>query len=140
MKIVNRKSFPILLLFFFFQSCFPDFGNKNFKSFPLYLYNNSSQNGCISDSIDVTFVIKNESNANSKEVRIVVPARDQKNAQIEGTRDEFISVKLLNSKDTSQILEQRIAIGRSLYEGGDLATRKISYCGSKAFVLSGFAK
>ncbi len=140
MKIVSKQFFIVLLSVLFFQGCFPDLGNKNFKSFPLYLYNTSSRSGCMADSVDVTFVIKNASNANSKEVRIVVPARDQKSPQIEGAKDEFITVSLLNSKDSSLILEQRIAIGKNLYQGGDLATRIISFCDNKAFVLSGFAK
>jgi hypothetical protein len=140
MRIISRRYAFILFLLLCLQSCFPDMGNQNFTSFPLYLYNNSSQNGCVADSVDVTFVIKNVSNAVSEEVRISVSAREQKYAQIEGTRDEFINVRLLKSADSSLILEQRIAIGKLFYEGGDQATRKISYCGNDAFLLSGFAK
>ena len=139
MKIVVKHYLAILVIFFLTQSCFQDLGKNKFTSFQLYLYNNSSQSGCISDSLNVTFVIRNADNINSKEVRINVLARDQKNANIEGTRNESIDVKLLNSADGTTILEEKIKIGENVYAGGDLMTRKISYCDNKAFALKGFA-
>jgi hypothetical protein len=138
MKLISKQSLVILFSLFLIQSCFPDFNNDKFKSFPLYLYNNSSRTGCIQDSVDVTFVIQNVSKSNSKEVRIDVAARDQKNAVIEGTKDEFINVKLLRSADSTLIFEQKIAIGKNIHIGGDLAVRQLAYCNNETFVLTGF--
>lgn len=140
MKFINRQSLAILFLIFCSQSCLLDFGNDKFTSFTLYLYNKSSQSGCLTDSIDVIFTVKNVSKADSKEVWISVPARDQKNAQIEGTKDEFISVRVLKAVDSTFILEERIAIKKNLYEGGDLRVRQVAYCDNNALGLSGFSK
>ncbi|REA61664.1 hypothetical protein DSL64_11930 [Dyadobacter luteus] len=135
-----RPSLFILFFVFVSQGCLLDFGNDKFTSFSLYLYNNSSKSGCLADSVDVIFTVKNVSKADSEEVWVSVPSRDQKNAQIEGTKDEFISVRVLKAVDSTFILEQRIAIKKNLYEGGDLRTRQLSYCDNNALVLSGFTK
>jgi hypothetical protein len=135
-----RPSLFILFIVFVSQGCLLDFGNDKFTSFSLYLYNNSSKSGCLADRVDVIFAVKNVSKADSKEVWVSVPSRDQKNAQIEGTKDEFISVRVLKAVDSTFILEQRIAIKKNLDEGGDLRTRQLSYCDNNALVLSGFTK
>lgn len=140
MKIVYKMSWVVALFFVFFQSCFPDFGNSKFTSFILYLYNNSSQKDCIADSVAVTFVIKNVSKVNSDEVRIDVAAADVKNVNIEGTKNEWIHVKLINAADSTLILEQEIKIGKTVYEGGDPAARKISYCNNTALDLTHFGQ
>jgi hypothetical protein len=138
MKLISKQSLFILVSLILTQSCFPDLSNNKFQSFYLYLYNNSSRNGCIQASEDVTFVIQNVSKSNSKELRINVNAGDQKSAEIEGTKNEFINVKLFKSADSTLIFEQEIAIGKNIYIGGDLASRQIAYCDNKAFVLTGF--
>lgn len=136
MKLISGQSLFILLSIFLTQSCFSDLGN--FKSFTLYLYNNSSKAGCIADSVDVTFVIQNVSNTSSKEVRINVEARDQKYAEIEGTKDEFINVKLLKSADNALIFEEKLKIGKRTNGAGDPASRQIAYCDNNALVLTDF--
>lgn len=128
------------LIFVSLQGCFPDLSNKKFDSFLLYLYNNSSKKDCNPDSINVTFAIKNISKVSSKEVIIDVLASDVKYATIEGTRDEQIKVKVLNSADSTLILEQVIKIGKSVYVGGDLATRQVAYCSNTALGLTNFEK
>ena len=128
----TKYKFPIFILFlsvFLLNSCLFNFDNYlKYTSLYINLVNNSSVLSCSKDSIDVTFLVSNNSTDTTKKVKAEVKSGKTQSINVFIKRDEFLKVKVFNTKDSTLLVEKEFKVGKGVYQWNDPPPRTITFC------------
>ena len=132
--------FCFLIIIFTLNGCglISIFEPQPYSSVFINLYNNTGNANCMADSTPVIFKVSNFTDKSQKEIITEIKPKSSRSVNLVIKKGDFLLVKVLNTRDSSLIVEKTIKSADSKYLGGDLVPRNIIFCKKEEFVIENF--